>query len=107
MAGQQRPLDGSAAQCDIGPMSQVQKLIERVGARGHATFGGRLSPDATGFPARAMAKTRPVTGAIEQRCAGGWLRSSSNSQSHSPAEVGTQRLADDARGLGCKTRQSS
>jgi menaquinone-dependent protoporphyrinogen oxidase len=52
------PLDASAAQRDIGPTSQVQKLIERVDARGHATFGGRLSPDATGFPARAMAKTK-------------------------------------------------
>jgi len=52
------PLDDSAAQRDIGPTSQIQKLIERVGARGHATFGGRLSPDAKGFPARAMAKTK-------------------------------------------------
>jgi len=52
------PLDDSVAQRDIGPTSQVQKLIERVGARGHATFGGRLSPDAKGFPARAMAKTK-------------------------------------------------
>ena len=51
------PLDDSAAQRDIGPTSQIHKLIERVGARGHATFGGRLSPDAKGFPARAMAKT--------------------------------------------------
>jgi menaquinone-dependent protoporphyrinogen oxidase len=51
-------LDDSVAQRDIGPTSQVQKLIERVGARGHATFGGRLSPDAKGFPARAMAKTK-------------------------------------------------
>jgi menaquinone-dependent protoporphyrinogen oxidase len=52
------PLDDSAAQRDIGPTSQVRKLIERAGARGHATFGGRLSPDAKGFPARAMAKTK-------------------------------------------------
>ena len=26
------------------------------GARGHVTFGGRLRPDATGFPANAMAR---------------------------------------------------
>jgi len=32
--------------------------MERVGARGHITFGGRLSPDAKGFPASAMAKNR-------------------------------------------------
>lgn len=52
------PLDDSAAHRDIEPTRQVQKLIAMVGARGHATFGGRLLPDATGFPASAMAKTR-------------------------------------------------
>jgi len=52
------PLDDSAADRDIEPTRQVQKLIARVSARGHATFGGRLSPDATGFPASAMAKTK-------------------------------------------------
>jgi hypothetical protein len=30
--------------------------MERVGALGHATFGGRLAPDAQGFPASAMAR---------------------------------------------------
>jgi menaquinone-dependent protoporphyrinogen oxidase len=30
--------------------------MKRVNARGHVTFGGRLSPDATGFSARSMAK---------------------------------------------------
>jgi menaquinone-dependent protoporphyrinogen oxidase len=30
----------------------------RTGARGHVTFGGRLLPDATGFPASAKAKTK-------------------------------------------------
>jgi hypothetical protein len=30
--------------------------MERIGARGHTTFGGRLSADAKGFPASAMAK---------------------------------------------------
>jgi menaquinone-dependent protoporphyrinogen oxidase len=34
----------------------VQALMERTGARGHVTFGGRLAPDAKGFPASAMAK---------------------------------------------------
>lgn len=50
------PLDDSARQRDIPPVKGVQALIDRVGCRGHATFGGRLSPDATGFPASAMAK---------------------------------------------------
>jgi menaquinone-dependent protoporphyrinogen oxidase len=52
------PLDDSAASKAIPPVSGVDKLMRRVHARGHATFGGRLAPDAKGFPARAMAKKR-------------------------------------------------
>lgn len=52
------PLDDSAELEDIQPTRQVQKLITSVGARGHVTFGGRLLPDAKGFPAKAMAKTK-------------------------------------------------
>lgn len=52
------PLDDTAEQRDIAPVRQVQKLIARIGARGHATFGGRLQADARGFPASAMAKTK-------------------------------------------------
>jgi len=52
------PLDDSAERRSIPPTPQVQVLMERVGARGHVTFGGRLAPDARGFPASAMAKTR-------------------------------------------------
>jgi menaquinone-dependent protoporphyrinogen oxidase len=51
------PLDDSAATNDLAPVPGVKKLMERAGARGHATFGGRLAPDAKGFPASAMAKT--------------------------------------------------
>ncbi|WP_223637807.1 flavodoxin domain-containing protein [Corallococcus sp. EGB] len=50
------PLDDSAAHERIPPIAQVQALMERVGARGHATFGGRLEPDARGFIARSMAR---------------------------------------------------
>ena len=50
------PLDSSAAEHDIPPTKQVTKLMERVGAREHVTFGGRLPADARGFPASAMAK---------------------------------------------------
>src|SRR6266542_3030743 len=53
-----RPLDDSATTGEIAPIAQVQDLLQRVGARGHATFGGRLAPDAKGLPASAMAKTR-------------------------------------------------
>jgi menaquinone-dependent protoporphyrinogen oxidase len=52
------PLDDSASTQDIAPTKQVAKLIERVGARGHVTFGGTLAADAKGFPASAMAKTK-------------------------------------------------
>jgi menaquinone-dependent protoporphyrinogen oxidase len=52
------PLDDSAATGEIEPVAQVQQLLRRVGARGHVTLGGRLAPDAKGFPAGSMAKTR-------------------------------------------------
>ena len=32
--------------------------MDEVSARGHVTFGGRLTPDAQGFPASAMAKNK-------------------------------------------------
>lgn len=35
----------------------VRRLAHRVGARSHATFGGRLLRDAQGFPAHAMTKS--------------------------------------------------
>jgi menaquinone-dependent protoporphyrinogen oxidase len=50
------PLDDSASRAEIPPVPGVQGLMDQVGARGHATFGGRLAPDAKGFPARQMAK---------------------------------------------------
>lgn len=51
------PLDDSASRAEIAPTRQVMILAERVGAQGHATFGGRLAPDVKGFPAAAMART--------------------------------------------------
>ena len=50
------PLDDSASRADIPPVKGVKALMDRTGARGHVTFGGRLSPYARGFPASAMAK---------------------------------------------------
>jgi menaquinone-dependent protoporphyrinogen oxidase len=50
------PLDESAEGGDIPPAPQVAVLAERVGAKSHVTFGGRLEADAKGFPASAMAK---------------------------------------------------
>lgn len=51
------PLDDSAERSELPPPTQVAVLMERVGALGHVTFGGRLPADAKGFPAQAMAKT--------------------------------------------------
>lgn len=50
------PLDGSAARAPIAPVTEVAVLMERIGAAGHATFGGRLEPDVTGWMAHAMAR---------------------------------------------------
>lgn len=52
------PLDASAEKTDIPPTRMVDTLMDRVGAQGHMTFGGRMPEDATGFPAKAMAKKR-------------------------------------------------
>jgi menaquinone-dependent protoporphyrinogen oxidase len=51
------PLDNSAETSDIAPTRQVQRLMEQVNARGHVTFGGRLSADAKGWIAQKLAKT--------------------------------------------------
>jgi menaquinone-dependent protoporphyrinogen oxidase len=53
------PLDRSAEQDGLSPVPRTAGLVraaDRVGAHGHIVFGGRLSPDANGFPASAMAK---------------------------------------------------
>ena len=50
------PLDDSAHDHEIEATHPVHKLMDKVGARGHVTFGGRLPEDAQGFPASAMAK---------------------------------------------------
>jgi menaquinone-dependent protoporphyrinogen oxidase len=52
------PLDATAEAGIIAPVPEVAVLMERVGALGHETFGGRLSADAKGFPASSMAKKR-------------------------------------------------
>lgn len=52
------PLDDTADTGEIPPTPQVSALMNRVRARGHVTFGGRLTRDAKGFIASAMAKKR-------------------------------------------------
>jgi menaquinone-dependent protoporphyrinogen oxidase len=50
------PLDRSAEDRDIPPVRGVARIAGRVGANGHATFGGRLTNDPGGRMATAMAK---------------------------------------------------
>jgi menaquinone-dependent protoporphyrinogen oxidase len=51
------PLDPTAAERSIPPVRSVARVLGRVSARGHVTFGGRLSPSAHGVVASAMART--------------------------------------------------
>ncbi|MCX4904032.1 flavodoxin domain-containing protein [Streptomyces sp. NBC_00878] len=50
------PLDPSASERDIPPAPGVARLVNRLDARGHATFGGRLTEGAQGFIARQLIK---------------------------------------------------
>lgn len=50
------PLDDSAQVEDLPAVHGVAATLQRLGARGHATFGGRLEVDASGFLASAMAR---------------------------------------------------
>jgi menaquinone-dependent protoporphyrinogen oxidase len=48
------PLDETAETEPAEPSKAVRQLIERLGVRDHATFGGKLAPDASGFIERLM-----------------------------------------------------
>lgn len=52
------PLDDSADAGTVPPVRQVARIAQDLGALGTVTFGGRLTPDAKGFIASAMAKTK-------------------------------------------------
>lgn len=42
------PVDESAYDGDVPPVRSVAAVADRLGARGHATFGGRVGPEMTG-----------------------------------------------------------
>jgi menaquinone-dependent protoporphyrinogen oxidase len=44
------PLDESAREGEIPPVRFVRKAMDRTGARGHMTFGGRLTDESRGLP---------------------------------------------------------
>ncbi|WP_420037784.1 flavodoxin domain-containing protein [Streptomyces sp. cg28] len=50
------PLDASAAERDIPPVRGVRRVAERLDARGHITFGGRLDEHAHGRTARMIVR---------------------------------------------------
>lgn len=49
------PLDDSASHETIPPVRGVTKIMEKIGARGHITFGGRIPENAEGM-AKKMAE---------------------------------------------------
>ena len=50
------PLNDGAAAGEVPPVRFVAAAMEKIGARSHKTFGGRLLADVDWFPASAMAK---------------------------------------------------
>lgn len=50
------PVDRSAEEGSIPPVKGAANLASRIGARGHITFGGKLTADATGWIAQSMVK---------------------------------------------------
>lgn len=48
------PLDDSAETAQLPAPRAVAEIAARIGARGHATFGGHLAPDASGFVEHLM-----------------------------------------------------
>lgn len=44
----------NASATDVAPIKEVTARAERIGARGHATFAGRIGPEMTGFFERWM-----------------------------------------------------
>ncbi|MHB9864155.1 flavodoxin domain-containing protein [Streptomyces sp. YIM S03343] len=48
------PLDASASEKDIPPVSAVRRAMNEVDARGHVTFGGRLDADTKGAVAHML-----------------------------------------------------
>ncbi|WP_394437012.1 flavodoxin domain-containing protein [Streptomyces sp. SGAir0957] len=51
------PLDDSAARRTIAPVPGVRRLVARLDARDHITFGGRLDEHARGRMARMIVKS--------------------------------------------------
>ena len=67
------PLDDSAHEHPIDPTRSVRRMMEKVEAKGHVTFGGRLPADAKGSRHRPWPRSTTMTGATSTR-PGPWAR---------------------------------
>ncbi|MEV8093111.1 flavodoxin domain-containing protein [Kitasatospora sp. NPDC085879] len=50
------PIDSTAEREDLLPVPGAAREMERLHARGHVTFGGRMAPDTPGLLARLMVR---------------------------------------------------
>jgi menaquinone-dependent protoporphyrinogen oxidase len=98
------PLDDSAERAELPPPTEVAVLAERVGARAHVTFGGRLERDVKGFPAAAMAKEHAATGATPIASRSGRAGSPRRFRRRSPAR---RSIIPRARSIACSRTRSS
>jgi menaquinone-dependent protoporphyrinogen oxidase len=84
------PLDASAGTTEIPPGPGVRRLMARVGARSHATFGGRLERDARGFIASKMAEKHAGDWRDWDRIRG-WARDIAGAVALAPRAAGIAR----------------
>jgi menaquinone-dependent protoporphyrinogen oxidase len=78
------PLDHSASEGEIPPTRSVARLMAKIGARGHATFGGRLAADAKGWIARKMVEDGHGGDFRDMDAVAAWTRSLAQELATSP-----------------------
>lgn len=91
------PLDGSASEGEIPPTRSVARYAERVRARDHVTFGGRLAPDARGFPASAMARNGHAGDFRDMDAVRAWATEIAEALDRAP--LTSRPIAPNARGV--------
>jgi menaquinone-dependent protoporphyrinogen oxidase len=84
------PLDASAKERDIPPTRGVARVADRLDARGHVTFGGRLTEGAGGFMARQIVKQGKGGDFRDRRQIRGWAHGVASELTHAaqPADHG-------------------
>jgi menaquinone-dependent protoporphyrinogen oxidase len=94
------PLDDSANTQSLPPSAQVARIMRLLNARGHATFGGRLSEDANGWlglVARRMARDGRGGDFRDPEQVREWARSIAAQLSAAPTEPGPDGRATPSR----------